>query len=223
MASEFEKSLGNSRLNGELRTDPPPLSILPNQRIWNRIQITDEKGKHPLFWWTLQTMTNLKRFSRGRNKLSEVVTQFMEGADRDGLTVLKDFADDFYGAWYLASSELVMSIGFDETLEIFRLLRVPFFVTWPGSSLDYFSEEGKLPEAVTVFRGESQQLVKAGISSGLSWSLDRTVAEYYAHRSQDGILHKGTVSFDNVLLFQTEEMEVIVNPGSVVLFEPRES
>ena len=56
-----------------------------------------------------------------------------------------------------------------------------------------------------------------GTPKGISWTTDKATAEFYARRLSDGVLYEGEVAFVDVLLFQPDEMEAVVNPGSVRL------
>ena len=65
-----------------------------------------------------------------------------------------------------------------------------------------------LPESVTVYRG--------GTADGLSWTLSRKVAEFFAERT-GGMVHQRTIDRASILFYSNgrEEQEVIFDAAMV--------
>jgi len=164
----------------------------------------------------IEVLTNLSRFNQVLGKVDGLVARiYREGILSDAANDFRNCAIDFYNAWQASSTMVVQEVGREETIFLFKKFREIFPLSWPDASLDFLEELGH-PESVTVFRGESPELVAAGIR-GISWSLSEGVAAYYANRHDDGVVLRGDVAFDDVLAIFQEELEVVVEPEAVVL------
>jgi hypothetical protein len=75
-----------------------------------------------------------------------------------------------------------------------------------------------LPEEFTVYRGWSETLVKSGMTkrNGLSWTLDRKIAVWFATRWKhpDARLATATIQKKNVYMYcgERSEAEIVLNP-----------
>jgi len=206
----MEKKRMKKMLDRDLLRNPPPVSELNNSEMFNILRMFDGNRCPTNNWHLLQAMTDLYRFNRSLEPIKDVViSNRISNTD-----FIKEYAADFYGAWHISSTEVIKHVGWENSLEIFRLLKKLWLVAWPYDSVDYLQRDG-MPKSFKVYRGESQQLAKQIQNGRLSWSLHKDNVNYYAKRFSDGVMHEGIVTFDDVLLFQLEEMEIVVNPGSV--------
>lgn len=217
MAKQVDIKAIRKKLQHELISNPPPVSRLRNSEMLNYLQMLDAPDNAKNIWLTLQVLTDLNRFNRELIKIKDIYGDAKNnGITTEQIDILRDYAKDFYSAWNVSSNEVIKYVGFAEVLEIFRLLRIAHKIAWSDDAIEYL-ENCEKSEVMHVFRGECKPLEKSGMCSGLSWTLDRSVAQYYALRLPDGVIHEGDVSFSDVLLFQFEESEVVVNPGSVTI------
>ena len=70
-----------------------------------------------------------------------------------------------------------------------------------------------LPNKITVYRGMSKLEYKSK-NFGFSWTLDRKIAEFFAKRFIDGVVHKAVAKKSNIKCFSNQRSEselIIVN------------
>ncbi|MBV8635515.1 MAG: hypothetical protein JO002_13565 [Burkholderiaceae bacterium] len=206
------------KLHYELIDKPPLFSWLPNARIPNRVVMFSRDD--PTFqarqdWIAVQRMTDLGRFGRGDSPL---VNGLGGGQTIESLS---ECGQDFYYAWHLSSTETIRALGVDLALTILKTMGEYRRVTWPNDSLAHFRSECRNAPAtgLRIFRGECAPLSKSSSPGGFSWSLDKAVAENYARRHRAGVLFSGEISFQDVLLFLPEELEVVADPKTVSIID----
>ena len=178
-------------------------------KMQNVIIMTDELGSVVSLNNLEKSLSNLGRFCHDK---AEIRTQ-VEALSLQNSSELQEFSKDFYTTWYASSTELASAIGLEECLEYFDLFRSNYWVTWPNDALDFMQRVGPGAE-LKIFRGESPSLVAQGIQ-GISWTTDRSIAEYYANRHSDGVILVGTTTMKNVLIYLEEEKEVVVRTTNV--------
>jgi len=104
------------------------------------------------------------------------------------------------------------------------LLRELFAVQRPHRENIMSDEEratlAGLPDKITVFRGHS----KIGVS-GWSWTLDQSVAEWFANRctlfGNEGVVSKGVVKKSHVIAYfdSRDENEIVIDPRNVTVLK----
>lgn len=171
----------------------------------NYIQMTDELG-NVVSIGLQEALNNIERFNieqaEIRSKLEAMYFQ-----------ELRDFSCDFYKTWFFSSTELVKVIGLNKCIAYFEFFRSEIFITWPSEAMDFIEHFGT-GATLEIFRGESPSLVAQGIQ-GVSWSMDRSIAAYYANRHNDGVLLAGSVAMKDVLIYLEEEREIVVRAANV--------
>lgn len=207
-----ERHVSARRLQAELVRNPPPYSKLPGALVSNAFVIVsdDPASAARCDWVTIQSMTALKRFAQRLDRLIGIGRE--NGLSSTDIQLLRAYGEDFYGSWNVSSSEIIHALGMDLTAEILRFLRDHFHLTWPGTSLDWVEDGQFTSGPIQVFRGQSRASPERPVVDGFSWSLSRSIAEYYAIRINDGVVYQASVEFRDVLLFQQEELEVVIDP-----------
>jgi len=78
-----------------------------------------------------------------------------------------------------------------------------------------------LPDRITVYRGSGNNVTAARAARGMSWTLDRGKAEWFAQRDGDGFCIKAEVPKRNVFAYfdGRNEQEVVIRYASVRKFE----
>lgn len=71
-----------------------------------------------------------------------------------------------------------------------------------------------LPKTVTIYRGLSDMLGRRKVVRGFSWTIDRTIAEFFATRYGTGKLYRATIDKEGIyfLTMGRDESEVVVEP-----------
>jgi len=207
-----ERHVSARRLQFELVRNPPPYSKLPGARVINAFVIVsdDPAWAARCAWVAIQSMTALKRFSQRLDRLIGIGRE--NGLSLTDIRLLTAYGEDFYESWNVSSSEIIHALGIDVTVEILRFLKDHFHLTWPGTSLDWVEEGQFTSGPIQVFRGQSRTSPERPEVDGLSWSLSRSVAQYYASKNNNGVVYQASVEFRDVLLFQQEELEVVIDP-----------
>ena len=172
-------------------------------KMQNYFVILDEFGNYTQPDIYKKALRNLQRFDLEVSEI-QVESDFRE---------LRKLADDFYITWNASSTELVKAIGFEKCCALFELFRDNFMYTWPPEAVELFEIFGT-EGSVEVFRGESPSLVAQGIQ-GISWTTYYDVAEYYAKCHHDGIILTGTVSMEHILIYFSEEYEIVARRCNV--------
>lgn len=196
----------------ELNEDPPPFSMLPGRTICNRATLVgDSKIEARSLWIAVQLMTDLNRFTRNLDRLGLAHDCNLPRCD---LKVLKTYAHDFYDSWHVSSSEIIHELGLETTLRILRSLRPFYFITWRSDVMTWI-ENGWFSEQLRIFRGQAMPSSGGAIADGLSWTLNKGIAEAYARRFSHGVVYHAIVEFDNVLLVDIDEQEIVADPTDV--------
>lgn len=176
-----------------------------------------EDGNGQVIFSGLNTLKNLDRFKPLLNEVRNIVQNMLHEGTIDGgdVGLIEEYAEDFYSAWSASNTELIQCVGINAVLEFLQLFRSVHFIAWSSESMT-FLEKLECPIELQLFRGASSQSSLSG-ADGLSWTLDKGIAQYYASRHSDGSVYAGTAMFADVLALFSEEMEVIVAPGKVVV------
>lgn len=178
----------------------------------NYIMLIDESGKVVHSEKIKSLLTNIQRFNIEFSEIRQSIKAIAEKRDIKALRIL---ASDFYGTWYASNTELIKVIGLPKCIEYFVSFREYFCFTWPDDALDLIENNG-MNATIQIFRGTSKALAK-NCTYGLSWTTQRSIAEYYANRSINGIVLTAQVSMRDVLVYIGEEMEIIALPSQVKL------
>lgn len=176
----------------------------------NYIQILDESGNVYNGHIIENLLTNIQRFDLELSIIKPTIQMLAESSEIDKMRKL---ASDFYATWYASSTELISTIGLPKCLEYLIAFREYFYITWPNGALDFIENYG-MNATLQIYRGASDSEV-ANRNYGLSWTTNRTVAEYYATRSHDGVVFNAQVAMSDILIYIEEESEIIVLPSNV--------
>ena len=133
------------------------------------------------------------------------------------LNKLKTIAEDFYITWFASNTELIKSIGFTHCIEYLIALHEYYYLTWPDDALG-FMEMHEIGSTIDVYRGCSESL-EANKNYGLSWTTLPHIAKYYASQHSDGIVKHAKVSLKDILIFMSEESEILILPCNIKFCE----
>jgi hypothetical protein len=199
------------RLQAELVRNPPPYSKLPGAPISNALVMAsdDPAMAARIDWLNIQSMTALIRFGQRLAHLNRIGRQKDLGSA--DIQVLEAYGEDFYDTWSVSSSEIIHALGMDLTLEVLRVLRDFFYLTWPATSLDFLEERQLRSGPSQIFRGQCRASRERPVVDGLSWSLSRSTARYYANRIDGGVVYQTSVEFRDILLYREDELEVVID------------
>ena len=181
----------------------------------NYIQILDESGSPINDDIIVNLLTNLQRFNQELSTIKPTI-QMLAGSSE--IDKLKKLASDFYATWYASSTELISTIGLPKCIEYLVGFREYFHHTWPHDALDFIEKNG-MNTTILIYRGTSESEV-TNKNYGFSWTTKRTVAEYYAARSHDGVVLNAQVEMSDILIYIEEESEIIVLPSNVKFSTP---
>ena len=173
----------------------------------NYIQLLDHTGAPIDSTLITNSLKNIQRFKLELSEIKPAINNL-------NIHELKAYAEDFYLTWYASNTELINTLGFPECIEYFLTFREHVYYTWPNDALEFLEKNG-MDSTVQIYRGALKSS-EANQNFGLSWTTLPNVADNYASRLRDGIVLNAKVSMSDILIFISEESEVLVLPHKIV-------